>query len=87
MTEDGIKKLIYKNDKIHPTFFSYSLIEKAKDKDKECGAFFGIGAGFIISNGRLSRDFNRFNKKNWEFPEDAVTDNEGNLILFNESEK
>ena len=83
MTEDGIKKLIYKNNKINPTFFSYSLI----DDNKECGAFFGIGAGFIISNGRLSRDFNYFNKRNWEFPEDAVTDNEDNLILFNESEK
>ena len=41
----------------------------------------------MISNYRLSRDFNYFNTKNWVFPEDARTDSLGNLILFEDGEK
>jgi len=68
---------------MNPTFFSYS----SPSKGKESGTFFGVGGGFIISNYRLSRDFNNFNNKYWEFPDDARIDAAGNLILFREDEK
>lgn len=52
--KNDIKLLFYKNETVAPTFFSYS----ATSKGAESGAFFGVGSGFIISNYRLSRDFN-----------------------------
>jgi hypothetical protein len=65
------------------TFFSYS----ATSNGNESGTFFGVGGGFVISNYRLSRDFNYFNTKHWDFPDDARLDKNGNLILFRDDEK
>lgn len=83
IANDDIKLIWYKEKQMHPTFFSYS----SNSKGKESGTFFGVGGGFVISNYRLSRDFNYFNTKNWEFPDDAPKDQAGNLILFKEDEK
>lgn len=58
-SKNDIKMLNYKKENIRPTFFSFSA---SAANGKECGVFFGIGAGFIISNFRLQRDFNYFNK-------------------------